>query len=167
MTIRSEGAIYTPAPITLGDRTFKFVASLIPERDESGVIKELCPQVRYAKPKGSELHKHGHGPFCMFHITVPKGMIGVYALVVDRCIHSIGACEDLGRLVNTGYGSISPANCFKGGQPTNCKLNQRVLAVSKAGGRVDQYFYPYARPKSDRHTLKKQLISEHLPSWNG
>ncbi len=165
MVARSSGASQAGEPITLGSCTFEFVDSLRPERDHSGRIKEFRPQ---PPPNCVELHKYGEGPFCKFSISADKGMVGLYALVVDGKVKYIGQCKDLVWLVNNGYGTISPSNlCKSGGQVTNCKLNMKVLEIAKAGGQVDQYFYPYARPQEDRQELKMQLIYEYSPAWNG
>ena len=116
----------------------------------------------FAKSDAVPLHKHGHGTFCKFRISVPKGLAGVYALVVDGSVRYIGECEDLGKRFNMGYGNISPRNCYEGGQRTNCKINRRVLDVSKAGGRVDLYFHPTPL----RQTVEKQLVASCPPPWN-
>jgi hypothetical protein len=125
-----------------------------------GSIRELSPQGR---PTNVPLHKHGHGTFCTFHVAIQKGLVGVYALVVDGSVRYIGKCEDLGqRFYN--YGNISRSSCYKrGGQSTFCKINHRVLEVSKAGGRVDLYFHPTPQ----QLTVKRHLIAQFSPPWNG
>ncbi len=152
-----------PAEIMLGERRFEFMGSIIPGRDESGGVIELSPQELYEKRDSVPLHKHGHGAFCKFRIAVPKGLLGIYALAVDGDIRYIGECEDLGKRFNTGYGNISPKNCYKGGRTTNCKINHWVLDVSKAGGRVNLYFHPTPQRKA----VEKQLLEMCLPPWNG
>ncbi len=164
MSTHSGGAASAPLPIRLGGSDFAFVGSLTPERDTSGTIVEFSPQGRYAKADAHALHKHGHGAFCRFCIAVPKGLAGVYALVVDGSVRYIGECEDLGKRFNMGYGTISPKNCYAGGQPTNCKINRRVLGVSKGGGRVDLYFLP--TPLSLRKAVENQLVARCSPPWN-
>jgi len=89
--------------------------------------------------------------------------MGVYALMKDGAVCYIGECEDLGKRFNMGYGNISPKNCYQGGQPTNCKINHRVLEVSKAGGRIDLYFHQ----TSQRKAVEKLLIVRCSPPWNG
>lgn len=152
----------TPA-IRLHGRDFTFVTRLTPDRDATGAIKEFSPQARYTKAGSVPLHQHGHGTFCSFRILVPSRLVGVYALVVDGSVRYIGECEDLGKRFNAGYGNISPKNCYRGGQPTNCKINRRVLDMSKAGGSVDLYFHP----TTDRKTVEKDLIARYTPPWNG
>jgi hypothetical protein len=148
--------------IRLGERDFAFVASLTPERDAAGAIRELSPQGRYTKSDAVPLHKHGQGTFCKFRIAVSKGLVGVYAMVVDGAVRYIGECEDLGKRFNMGYGNISPRNCYEGGQSTNCKINRRVFDMSKAGRRVDLYFHPTPQ----RKTVEEPLIARYIPPWN-
>jgi hypothetical protein len=149
--------------LVLGGRDFALVQHLAPERNEEGAIREVSPQGRYKKSATASLHQHGHGTFCTFHIAVPAGLVGVYALVVEGSVRYIGGCVDLGKRFNSGYGTISPRNCYKGGQMTNCKINHRVLEVLKAGDRVALYFHSTPQRKSD----ETQLIAAYSPSWKG
>lgn len=156
------GVALAPSVIRLGGLDFEFVEPLTPELDTSGVIREFIPQERYAKSAIVRLHKHGDGTFCKFRISVPRELVGVYALVVAGSVRYIGECEDLGKRFSSGYGAISPKNCYVGGRTTNCKINRRVLDVSKAGGRVDLYFHQTML----RKTVEKQLIASYSPHWN-
>lgn len=149
--------------VRLAGYDFAFVETLTPERTASGAILELSPQERYEKAGTSRLHNYGHGTFCKFRISVPEGLVGVYAMVVDGVVSYIGECTDLRNRFNYGYGNISPKNCYVGGQATNCHLNQRILNVTKDGGRVDLYFHPTAQ----RKMVEKQLIARYSPPWNG
>jgi hypothetical protein len=154
----------TAAPaIRLGGYDFAFVASLDPVRDPTGAIAESSPQARYANAGTVPLHTHGRGPFCKVRIAVQRHLAGVYALVVDGAVRYVGECEDLGKRFNAGYGNISPRNCYDGGQPTNCKVNRRVLDVARAGGRVDLYFHPTPARKA----VEAELLAICSPPWNG
>ena len=162
MSVHSEDTSWAIPVILIKEHAFGLMGSLIPERDALETIREFRPQERYAGFATVALHKHGHGTFCRFRISVPKGLSGVYALVVDGSVRYIGECKDLGKRFNVGYGQIAPRNCYVGGQQTNCKINRRVLEVARAGGRIDLYFRPTLR----RHILEKELLTEHLPPWN-
>lgn len=157
-----DGAVGAPPVVHLAGYEFTFMAPLNPERDAMGVIRELRPQALYAKRDTVALHYHGSGPFCKFRIDVPARLAGVYALVVDGSIRYIGECEDLAKRFNMGYGTISPRNCYRGGQATNCKINHHVLDMSTSGGRVNLYFHPTLM----RHQVEKQLIARYSPPWN-
>lgn len=156
------GAVDAPPVLHLADYSFTFRGQLVPERDAQGALKELQPQVRYAKRATVALHKHGLGPFCKFRIAVPAGLRGVYALVVDDSVRYIGECQDLAKRFNDGYGNISPTNCYRGGQATNCKINHHVLDVTISGGRVNLYFHP----TRSRYEVEEQLIARYSPPWN-
>ncbi len=144
-------------------RASGFAESLSPRRDESGRIVEISPQHLYEKADICPLHEHGHGTFCKFSISAANGLVGVYALIVGESVHYIGECADFRKRFNMGYGNISPKSCYKGGQPTNCKINRRVLDVTRSGGRVDLYFYSTDARKS----VERELVTQYLPPWNG
>jgi hypothetical protein len=159
----SVGANFPEQAINLEGFEFELVETLSPVRDGFGKIVERRPQDSFAKRYSAAFNKHGDGEFCKFRIGVPKGLIGVYALVVGGSIRYIGECEDLGKRFDTGYGHISPRNCFIGGQSTNCKINRYVLELSKADKKVDLYFH-----KTEvRIAVEKQLIASLSPPWNG
>jgi hypothetical protein len=147
-----------------GEWRFSFRESLSLERDDAGAIREFRPQERYAQASVVPLHSFGDGPFCSFRITAEPGLVGVYALVEGGQVRYVGECEDLRERFNTGYGNISPRNCFVGGQSTNCKINRRILDVVNAGGRVDLYFC--LTPLSERKSVERQVLDELAPEWN-
>lgn len=149
--------------IALEDVEFSFVEAVIPRCDAAGTILEFRPQSLYSGRDTALLHDHGHGAYCKFSITVPRGLMGVYALVSEGTVLYIGECVDLAKRFNAGYGQISPRNTYKNGQPTNCKINQRVLEVAREGDRVSLYFHPTA----DRKAVEKRLVRALIPAWNG
>jgi hypothetical protein len=163
MTPPSRATDSAAPTIQLGDYGFAFIATLAPQRDASGRMTEVSPQDAYQQAATARLHKYGHGTFCKFRIAVPKGLMGVYAFVVDGAVRYIGECADLGKRFNMGYGNISPRNCYAGGQPTNCKINRWVFDMAQADRRVDVYFYP----TPDRHRVEAQLIARYAPPLNG
>ena len=75
----------------------------------------------------------------------------------------MGECEDLQTRFETGYGNISPRNCFIGGQSTNCKINHLIRGGARANAQIDLWF----RPGLDRKRLEFDLIAEIRPAWNG
>jgi hypothetical protein len=48
----------------------------------------------------------------------------------------VGECANLSARFNTGYGNISPKNCFKGVQETNCRLNNLLYSAIVVGQRI-------------------------------
>ena len=77
--------------------------------------------------------------FCHFKPNLPKES-GVYLWVVNDEIIYIGEAKDLRSRFNSGYGNISPRNCFKGGQSTNVKMNQVALNYSGKKPTIEIYF---------------------------
>jgi hypothetical protein len=61
-----------------------------------------------------------------------------------------------------GCGNISPRNCIKGGQETNCRLNNLVYMAAQAGGCISLWFYQTADYKSVETLLRSTL----KPEWN-
>lgn len=111
---------------------FNKICQIIPELNEDGLPKEYKPQAEYKNNKNISLHKYGYGPFCRFKIPSEyNGKIGVYVIKVGDQIKYVGECEDLGKRFNMGYGVISPRNCYKGGQSTNCRINNLILQMFK------------------------------------
>jgi len=90
---------------------------------------------RYKKKTSLPLHKYGKGPFCRFRIVGNdyQEKKGLYIYLVDDEVRYIGRClNDFSKRINCGYGNISPRNCYKGGQATNCHINYLVnQSISK------------------------------------
>ena len=56
-----------------------------------------------------------------------------------------------------GYGNISPKNCFKGGQETNCRLNNLLCAALLASQRISLWFFQTRDYKTVELTLRGAL----------
>jgi len=150
--------------IRLDGHDFAFVDVIAPERDAGGIV-EVHPQAHFVGFDVNRVHKHGLGPFCKFRISEAQGLAGVYALVVGDSVYYIGQTMDLNKQFNDGFGAIYQSNCYKHrGQPTNCKINHRVLEVSEAGGLVHLYVHPV--PPELQQPVKQQLIASYSPPWN-
>ena len=126
----------------IGNYVFCFVETICPVT-ENGVIAHFQPQHRYVNKKGLQLHQHGEGSFCKFKLRNASESSGVYAWIIqgERQPIYIGRAVNLKKRFNTGYGNISPKNCFVGGQTTNCKMNKVVLQKYSEGKKIDVYFY--------------------------
>jgi len=144
--------------LTVGGYDFKFVADLLPECDKNGKILEYQPQANYANTKNLLPNDYGKGSFCKFSIDSAGINIetsGVYIWLENDEIIYIGEAVNLKKRFNTGYGNISPRNCFEGGQSTNCKMNKVVLEESKKGNIISLYFYATTEHKK----VEKELLS--------
>lgn len=119
---------------------FYFLQHLSPKCDANGHIVKYYPQNNYDNIKHLPLSNYGNGAFCSFSINAGNWP-GVYLWVVDGEIIYIGETASLQKRFNMGYGSISPRNCYVGGQSTNCKMNKAVLSLHEQGKVVSLYFY--------------------------
>lgn len=142
---------------------FYHVCIIEPEKINDEIF-EYISHSKYKKEKNYKLNKYGNGPFCKFKI--PKGFFGkkgVYIILENENIRYIGKCENLEARYNAGYGIISPRNCFKGGQNTNCKINSLILSMIKNGSKIELRFF-----ETKQHSkTEKSLIEKFNPSWNG
>jgi hypothetical protein len=142
---------------------FDHVCDIEPTREPGGSVQRFMPQDRYQNARSLPLNRYGAGPFCKFKI--PGGRYqtsGVYVLTIDGEVRYVGECANLWARFNAGYGNISPKNCFKHGQETNCRLNNLVQTVAQAGGRISLWFFRAADRKSMEATLRSTLN----PAWN-
>ena len=149
--------------IKVNDWTFEYICRIVPETDYNGNILEFLPQKRYANPKNIPLNKYGKGPFCKFDIDKKfSRKTGVYIILVNDKIRHVGECEDLHQRFYMGYGNISPRNCFKGGQSTNCRVNSKILQCSESKEEIQLYFFETI----DKHNIRNLLVKDLQPSWN-
>lgn len=74
----------------------------------------------------------------------------------------VGECKNLTARFNTGYGQISPRNCFVGGQETNCRINKLILSEAVQGHGVRLWFMQTAAYK----TIEMELRSIRRLPWN-
>jgi hypothetical protein len=78
-------------------------------------------------------------------------------------IRYIGRTVDFaGRMGPVNYGSISPKNCYRSGQSTNCKINSHVLLAVKDGQTVALYILP-----TNDLAIETGIINAVQPAWNG
>jgi hypothetical protein len=137
------------------------VQDIEPVRDAGGQVVRYTPQGRYANAGSQPLHAHGDGAFCKFRVNTRAGE-GVYAFVVGGNVMYVGECADLADRMNSGYGNISPKNCFHGGQKTNCRVNKLVLECVERRERVGLWF----APTTARKAAEERLIRALSPPWN-
>lgn len=78
-------------------------------------------------------------------------------LTVDGVPQYVGECANLSARFNAGYGNISPKNCFKGGQETNCRLNNLLYSAFVASLRISLWFFQTTDYKSVELALRGTL----------
>ncbi|MCJ7634010.1 GIY-YIG nuclease family protein [Candidatus Bathyarchaeota archaeon] len=144
------------------DYLFQFVCEIIPELEKDGIPKEYMPQSRFRNVSNLPLNQYGKGPFCRFKITHAFRKTGAYLVVINGTPKYVGECEDFGKRWNMGYGVISPRKCYKGGQSTNCRINNLVLGAFKSGDKVNLFFHE----TNNRFEVEDDLIERLDPEWN-
>ena len=122
------------------------------------------PQNDYVRVNEKPLNKHGRGPFCRFSIPCLPACPGLYAVTVDRRLTYIGIGKKSlrQRWGPSGYATIQPVNCYRGGQPTNCKINHAILLAVRNRQVVELWI----RRESNPRPLEAHLIRELDPPWN-
>jgi len=141
---------------------FGFVSDIQPLRSTDGVINAHMPQTRYANVRGAPLNRYGAGPFCKFAIPRTYHQSGVYLIMAGHDLKYVGETADLSKRFNAGYGNISPKNCFKNGQETNCRLNNLIYAATIGGEALTLWFHPTPDYKAVESTLRSKLRAP----WN-
>lgn len=122
------------------------------------------PQERYAKAATTRLNPHGDGPFCCFSIPGLRDERAVYAVTIDEQLVYVGisTASLRQRWGSGGYARIQPKNCYVGGQPTNCKVNHRILGAAREGRAI----HLWTQPNEDPGPVEKALIAKLRPPWN-
>ena len=111
------------------------------------------------------LNEHGDNVFCSF--TVASSPLsrskGIYCFTVSKTIKYLGRSHDrFQKRLNQGYGNISPKNCYRDGQSTNCHVN---ALIAQCFSEVAFYVYPLHDDfKID--LVERLLIALHKPEWN-
>ena len=141
---------------------FEHICDIEPARETDGSVRRFMPQDRYENFRNLPLNNYGAGPFCKFTIPSRFRSCGVYVLTIDDEVRYVGECANLSSRFNAGYGNISLKNCFKGGQETNCRLNNLVYLAAQAGGHISLWFF---RP-ADFKSLEAALRTTLNASWN-
>jgi hypothetical protein len=154
--VSSAGTLVNAELMNVCGYPFAFLQELIPDCDASGNVIKYYPQSDYVNKGNRALTYYGEGAFCRFRIDADD-VPGVYLWVVDGHIIYIGETDKLRRRFNTGYGNISPRNCYAGGQSTNCKMNKVVLSYYENGRRIRLYFYQTHEYKRVERELLNQI----------
>ncbi|QBP43187.1 GIY-YIG nuclease family protein [Paenisporosarcina antarctica] len=146
--------------IQISDFSFNFICFITPKKNSHDEIQTFFPQNMFNNNESLALHQYGQGPFCSFTISTKSIKEGVYLLKINDDITYLGECENLSKRFNSGYGNISPRNCFIGGQSTNCRINNKIYEV--ANEKVKIYFYE----TNNRFEVERELIMKLKPIWN-
>ena len=148
--------------LILARHCFRWFARIETEAAPDGKPLEFMPQERYAKAKQKPLNPNGHGPFCRFPVPRFSMDCGVYVVTVDRQLAYVGKADKDLRQRWRGYACIQPANCYRGGQTTNCKVNNAILLAAREDRIIDLWIHETDEPRS----LEVRLIGEFDFPWN-
>lgn len=148
--------------MTLAGYEFDYVCDIEPVRSADGSVRQFSPDARYKNTAILPLNRYGAGPFCKFKIPPRLRLPGVYLLMVANYVRYVGECVNLSSRFNAGYGNISPRNCFKGGQETNCRLNTLIFRTVLDGQVVSLSFHVTKNHKAIESILRSAL----RPVWN-
>ncbi|MCW4589455.1 hypothetical protein NO263_02515 [Gluconacetobacter entanii] len=148
--------------LSVDGHIFDFICDIEPKKNEDGSINPLMPQSRYKNIKGLPLNRYGIGPFCKFNIPKKLNWMGVYILDVDGLPNYVGECKNFSERFNNGYGNISPKNCYKDGQHTNCRINNLIYNACSDDKKVRLWFLRTDNYKEIEATLR---ASQRM-SWN-
>jgi hypothetical protein len=88
------------------------------------------------------LHRYGDETFGIFRTGV-RGIAsktGVFAVAVKGQIRAAGSCRfAFSDMINDELGSLSPATCYRDGDPERCRINVLLCSHRKDGG---MYVHP-------------------------
>lgn len=147
----------------IGNYEFDYIET-IEIKEKITKEKPEHPAERYKKKnkKNLPLLDEGYLDFCKFKLKNAKDLCGVYAWVINNEVVYIGEAMNVKKRFNTGYGVISPRNCYKGGQKTNCKMNNVVYKTYAEGNQIDIYFYE----TKDYKAIEKELLKSITTLYN-
>lgn len=152
----------TDMQIKIGEYQFRYICAIEPGLNTDSTTKQYMPQSRYKNKNKLPLNKYGEGPFCKFRIPNNCTESGVYAITDKNNVKYIGECFNLSLRYNMGYGIISPRNCFKGGQETNCRVNNLIYEATQAGDKISLWFLQAENYKAVENKLRASIA----PEWN-
>lgn len=144
--------------------TFDYIQDLIPihKNGELYVYNHRDNEKYKERPK----NKYGHKDYCKFKINFPKKISGVYLWIVDEQIIYIGEAKDLRVRFNTNYGHITPYNCTKKGQVTNCKMNNVVLELFKNENKIIHLYFMQTENHKEIESILLAKINTKYNSKN-
>jgi hypothetical protein len=124
------GVIARPT-LDLHGHRFLLAGEITARRTVDSAVQSENPSGRYKNLKSLPLNQYGKGPFGRFSIPALPSAAGLYALMMDDVVVYVGEAVDLrDRWGPRGYSVIHPRNCFKGGQETNCRINNKLFEAA-------------------------------------
>ena len=155
---------------TIETSTYRSLAKIVSQNYFQELDTNLGDFLLKLKNDGDEfykefLNKYGDLEYSIFSLANKEQyyLKGVYFYYLNSELKYIGRCRDsMQKRVNSGYGKISPKNCFRDGQSTNCKVNALVTQNREA---IMLKIYPMDDVR-EIEELESRLILECEPVWN-
>ena len=134
---------------------FELVATIDPERDSGGAVREFNP----GDQSGRAL---SDAPFCRFVFPTNLKVSGVYAITLNDRVVYVGKTNTLSR--RFGHGEYGDIVVPKPGNPqvTNRRVNHGILDAARRGNVVQVWFHE----TTNRDTVEATLIGRLHPLWN-
>jgi hypothetical protein len=150
--------------VQLLDYEFTLAGPIEGERGEDRLVLTYTAYERFANPHGLPLNAYGQGPFVRLRVPPLPRAPGVYAVARGMEVLYIGRARDslFSRWGRGGYSVIDPRNCYRGGQSTNCHINNLIGIELVAGRELQLYTHAVADPSS----VESRLIRSIRPPWN-
>ncbi len=154
---------------TLNDRRYKTLKEHFKNSEESLKIP-LGKFLFDLKSSENDIYKlflnsSGDKDFCKFKLKDKNisNLRGIYIYTVENEIKYIGrCCDSFYKRIDNGYGRISPKNCYRDGQKTNCHINNLInINIEK----INLWIYAMENEKEIKK-LEVELIKKYKPNWN-
>ncbi len=153
---------------TLASRKYSCLSPEVQRRYGNSLFQPLGKFLLQLKTGGDVfylrfLNKYGDMSYCDFAISEHLKSKGLYCFTVGDKLKYVGRSHDpFERRINQGYGHLSPKNCYRDGQATNCHLNSLIASEHSA---VSLHVCVL---ESDAliDSLEKALIRQEHPDWN-
>ena len=155
---------------TLEGRRYRGLRNVVIEQHPGDLGQPLGEFLLSLKQRGDPFYReflnpHGDEVYCSFRIEgALAAKKGLYCFCVGGDVMYIGRSHDpFEKRMNTGYGQISPKNCYLDGQSTNCHLN----SIIEQERRPIQYFVCALEvDNSEIDKLETELLGHYQPPWN-
>jgi len=153
---------------TINSKKYKNLKSVIEnENDMNRPTGEFLLKLKNNGNKNYLSFLNNYGDKVYSHFGISENEVfnkkGIYTYYLNDKIKYIGITKDnYQKRINNGYGNISPKNCFKDGQTTNCHLN---WLISSSFNNIK--FYVKIMDNVDQiMSIEKKLIQKYDPPWN-
>jgi len=156
---------------TILQEKYRHLSSEVTRRYSADFQLSLSDFLSALKKSGDPFYKnflnmHGDKTLCKFRMLDSANFdkTGLYLYCLDNIIMYVGITKDsFKKRINSGYGNISPKNCYLDGQATDCHLNSLINKVDHT--RLS-FWSCVLDDIKDLNQIEKHLIQTLKPSWN-